>query len=156
MIFRFWYFTVDMLLEIESVINKPSEVFLDWWHLEFSLSHIVLCLSIVVTEVDDFTLLHVDLKLFDYSLTEQVLDEVMDAKCLGVMTLSAQNILQPWQTRLTPSFRFCVATWRAAQRSLSKLLSFIHSFMEFGATVWNRTKSTTVIKLRGCSKVLQK
>ena len=88
--------------------------------------------------------LFLDPKLFNYSLTGQVLEEVMDAKYLGVTLsndLSGQITLQPWQTRLTPSFRFCVATWRAAQRSLSKLqtayFSLIRSFMEYGATVWD-------------------
>ena len=33
--------------------------------------------------------------------------------------------------------------------------SLIRSFMEYGATVWDHTKNTTVIKLRGCSVELQ-
>ena len=50
-----------------------------------------------------------DSKLFNYSLAGQVLEEVMDAKYLGVTavtTWSGQNTLQPRQTRLTPRFRF--------------------------------------------------
>ena len=101
-----------------------------------------------------------DPKLFNYSLTGQVLEEVMDAKYFGVTLsndLSGQNTLQPRQTRLTQSFHFCVATWRAAQRSLSKLLTFL-----WFALLWSmaplfgsHTKNTTVTKLRGCSVELQ-
>ena len=101
-----------------------------------------------------------DPKLFNYSLTGQVLEEVMDAKYLGV-TLS--NDLE-WSkhiaimtNKLTPSFRFCVVTSRAAQRSLSKQLTFL-----WFAPLWSmaplfgtRTKNTTVTKLRGCSVELQ-
>ena len=97
-----------------------------------------------------------DPKLFNDSLTGQVLEDVMDAKYLGVTLsndLGGQNTLQPRQTRLTPSFRFCVATLKAAQRSLSKLLTFVGF-----AILWSmaplfgtHTRSTTVTKLRGCS-----
>ena len=48
------------------------------------------------------------------------------------------------------SFRFCVTTWRAAQRSLSKRLTFL-----WFALLWSmaplfgtHTKNTTVIKLK--------
>ena len=33
--------------------------------------------------------------------------------------------------------------------------SLIHSFMEYGATVWDPYQNTTVIKLKGCSVELQ-
>ena len=54
-----------------------------------------------------------DPKLFNYSLTGQVLEGVMDAKYLGVTLsndLEWSKHIATMTTRLTPSFCFCVAT----------------------------------------------
>ena len=97
-----------------------------------------------------------DTKLFNYSLTGQVLEEVMDAKYLGVTLsndLEWSKHIATMTNKLTPSFCFRVATWRASQTNLSKLLTFL-----WFALLWNmaplfrtHTINTTVTKLRGCS-----
>ena len=81
-----------------------------------------------------------DPKLFNYSLTGQVLEEVMDAKYLGI-TLS--NDLE-WSKHIA------TMTNRANSKLLRRNLkgcpeklkqtayfSLIRSFMEYGATVWD-------------------
>ena len=101
-----------------------------------------------------------DPKFFNYSLTGQVLKEVMDAKYLGI-TLS--NDLE-WSKHIATN----------ANKANSKLLflrhnlkgcpeklkqtayfSLIRSFMEYGVTVWDPNQKKTVTKLRGCSVELQ-
>ena len=101
-----------------------------------------------------------DPKLFNHSLTGQVLEELMDAKHLGISLCNDwewSNILQPWQTRLTPSFRFCVATCRATQRSLRKLLTFLWFalLLNMARLHGTHTNSTIVMRLGGCSDELQ-
>ena len=92
-----------------------------------------------------------------------VLEEVVDSKYLGVTlstllsTWRGQNILQPWQTRLTPSFRFCNPNLKGCPENLKQtayfsLIRFLWSMAPLFVT---QTKSTTVIRLRGCSVELQ-
>ena len=90
-------------------------------------------------------------KLFNYSLTGQVLEEVMDAKYLGV-TLSYDLEVGVVKT----SFRFCVAT-EGCPEKLKQIayFSLIRSFMEYGTTVWDPYQSTTVIRLRECNVKMQ-
>ena len=48
--------------------------------------------------------------LFNYSLTGQVLEEVIDGKYLGVTLLEWSKHIATMTNKLTPSFRFCVVT----------------------------------------------
>ena len=99
-------------------------------------------------------------KLFNYSLTGQVLDEVMYAKYLGV-TLS--NDLK-WSKDIATmtnkansnlSFLRCNLKGWPEKLKQTAYFSLIRSFMEYGATVWDPYQNTTVTKLRGCSVELQ-
>ena len=100
-----------------------------------------------------------DPKLFNYSLTGQVLEKVRDAKYLGVVTLS--NDLE-WSKHIAIMTNKANSKLTFLRRNLkgcpeklkqTAYFSLIHSFMEYGATVWD--PNTTVIKLRGCSVKLQ-
>ena len=99
-----------------------------------------------------------DPKLFDYSLTEQELEEVMDAKYLGV-TLS--NDLE-WSKHIATMTNKANSKLSFLRRNLkgcpeklkqTAYFSLIRSFMEYGATVWDPYQKLT--KLRGCSVELQ-
>ena len=101
-----------------------------------------------------------DPELFNYSLTGQVLEEVMNAKYLGV-TLS--NDLE-WSKHIATMTNKANTKLSFLRRNLkgcpdklkqTAYFSLIRSFMEYGATVWPHTKNTTVTKLRGCSVELQ-
>ena len=101
-----------------------------------------------------------DPKLFNYSLTGQVLEEVMDAKYLGV-TLS--NDLE-WSKHIATMTNKANSKLSFLRRNLkgcpekfkqTAYFSLIRSFMEYGVTVWDQYQNTTVIKLRGCSVELQ-
>ena len=83
-----------------------------------------------------------DPRLFNYSLTGQVLEEVMDAKCLGV-TLS--NDLE-WSKHIATMPNKANSKHSFLRRSLkgcpeklkqTAYFSLIRSFMEYGATVWD-------------------
>ena len=81
-----------------------------------------------------------DPKLFYYSLTGQVLEEVMDAKYL-VVTLS--NDLE-WSKHIATitnkaNFKFLHRNLKGCPEKLKQTVYFslIHSFMEYGATVWD-------------------
>ena len=96
-----------------------------------------------------------DPKLFNYSLTGQVLEEVMDAKYLGV-TLS--NDLE-WSKHIAIMTNKANSKLSFLRRNLKgcKQLTFL-----WFAPLWSmaplfgtRTKNTTVTKLRGCSVELQ-
>ena len=83
-----------------------------------------------------------DTKLFNYSLTGQVLEEVMDAKYLGV-TLS--NDLE-WSKHIATmtnkansklSYLRCNLKGCPEKLKQTAYFSLIRSFMEYGTTVWD-------------------
>ena len=83
-----------------------------------------------------------DLKLFNYSLTGPVLEEVMDDKYLGV-TLS--NNLE-WSKHIATMTNKANSTLLLLRRNLkgcqeklkqTAYFSLIRSFIEYGATVWD-------------------
>ena len=74
-----------------------------------------------------------DPKLFNYSLTGQVLEEVMDAKYLGV-TLS--NYLD-WSKHIATMTNKANSKLSFLRRKQTAYFSLIHFFMEYGATVWD-------------------
>ena len=97
-----------------------------------------------------------DSKLFNYSLTGQVLEEVMDAKYLGV-TLS--NDLEGSQHIATITNK-ANSTLSFLRRNLkgcpekhkqTAYFSLLHSFWSMAPLFGIHTKNTTVTKLRGCS-----
>ena len=101
-----------------------------------------------------------DPKLFNYSLTGQVLEEVMDAKYLGV-TLS--NDLE-WSKHIATMANKANSKLSFLRRNLKgcpeKLKQTAYFF--FLSLLWSmtplfgtHTKNTTVTKLRGCSVELQ-
>ena len=101
-----------------------------------------------------------DLKLFNYSLTGQVLEEVMDAKYLGVTLsndLEWSKHIATMTNKANSKLSFLRHNLKGCPEKLKQTayFSLIRSFMEYGATVGTRTKNTTVIKLRGCSVGLQ-
>ena len=81
-----------------------------------------------------------DPKLFNYSLTGQVLEEVMDAKYLGVTLsndLEWSKHIATMAIRPTPSFRFLRRNMKGCPEKLKQTayFSLIHSFLEYGTTV---------------------
>ena len=104
-----------------------------------------------------------DPKLFNYSLTGQVLEEVMDAKYFGV-TLSNDS---EWSKHIATKTNKANSKLSFLRRNMkgcpdklkqTAYFSLIRSF----ALLWNmaplfgtHTKNTTVTKLRGCSVELQ-
>ena len=81
-------------------------------------------------------------KLLDYSLTGQVLEEVMDAKYLG---LTLGNDLE-WSKHIATMTNNANSKFSFLRRNLkgfpeklkqTAYFSLIHSFMEYGTTVWN-------------------
>ena len=83
-----------------------------------------------------------DPKFFNYSLTGHILEEVMDARYLGV-TLS--NYLE-WSKHITTMTNKANSKLSFLRRNLkgcpeklkqTAYFSLIHSFMEYGATVWD-------------------
>ena len=83
-----------------------------------------------------------DPKLFNYSLTGQVLEEVMDAKYLGV-TLSNDLEWSKHIATMTNKANFKLSFLRRNLKGCPEKLkqtayfSLIRSFMEYGATVWD-------------------
>ena len=101
-----------------------------------------------------------DPKLFNYSLTGQVPEEVMDAKYLGI-TLS--NVLE-WSKHLATMTNKANSKLSLLCRNLkgcpeklkqTAYFSLIRSFMENGATVWDAHQKYKLTKLRGCSAEVQ-
>ena len=101
-----------------------------------------------------------DQKHFNYSLTGQVLEEVMDAKHLGVTLsndLEWSKHIATMTNKANSKLAFLRRNLKGSQKSLSKLLTFF-----WFALLWSpaplcgtHTKNTTVSKLRGCSIELQ-
>ena len=79
-----------------------------------------------------------DPKLFNYSLTGQVLEEVMDAKYLGV-TLSNDLEWSKHITTMTNKLSFLRRNLKGCPEKLKQTayFSLVRSFMEYGATVWD-------------------
>ena len=92
-------------------------------------------------------------KLFNYSLTGQVLEEVMDAKYLGV-TLS--NDLEWSKHIMTNKANSKLSFLRRNLKGCPEKLKLWFTPLWIMAPLFGtRTKNTTVTKLRGCSIELQ-
>ena len=83
-----------------------------------------------------------DPKLFNYSLTGQVLEEVRDAKYLGVTLsndLEWSKHIATMTNKANSSFRFLRHNLKGCPEKLKQTayFSLIRSFMEHGATVWD-------------------
>ena len=101
-----------------------------------------------------------DPKLFNYSLTGQVLEEVMDAKYLGVTLsndLERSKHIAIMTHKANSKLSFLRRNLKSCPEKLKQTayFSWIRSFMEYGATVWDPYQNTTLLKLRGCSVELQ-
>ena len=83
-----------------------------------------------------------DHKLFNYSLTGQVLEEVMDAKYLGVTLsndLEWSKHIATMTNKASSKLSFLRHNLKGCPEKLKQTayFSLIHSFMEYGATVWD-------------------
>ena len=81
-------------------------------------------------------------KLFNYSLTGQVLEEVMDAKYLGVTLsndLEWSKHIATMTNKANSKLSFLRRNLRGCPEKLKQTgyFSLIHTFMEYGATVWD-------------------
>ena len=81
-------------------------------------------------------------KLFNYSLTGQVLEEVMDAKYLGVTLgndLEWSKHIATMTNKANSKLSFLCCNLKGCPEKLKQTayLSLIRSFMEYGATVWD-------------------
>ena len=84
----------------------------------------------------------------------------MDAKYLGVTLsndLEWSNHIATMTTKANSKLSFLRHNLKGCHKKLKQIayFSLIHSFMEYGTTVWDPYQNTTVIKLRGCSVKLQ-
>ena len=99
-------------------------------------------------------------KLFNYSLTGQVLEEVMDAKYLG-LTLSNDLEWSKYIATMTNkansklSFLRCNLKGCPEKLKQTAYFSLIRFLWSMAPLFGTHTKNTTVIKLRGCSVELQ-
>ena len=83
-----------------------------------------------------------DPKLFNYSLTGQVVEEVMDAKYLGVTLsndLECSKHIATMTNKANSKLSFLHRNLKGCPEKLKQTAYFclIHSFMEYGATVWD-------------------
>ena len=83
-----------------------------------------------------------DPKLFNYSLTGQVLEEVMDAKYLGVTLsndLEWSKHIATMTNKANSKLSFLHRNLKGCPEKLKQTayFSLIRSFMEYGATVWD-------------------
>ena len=83
-----------------------------------------------------------DPKLFNYSLTGQVLEEVMDAKYLGVTLsndLKWSKHIAAMTNKANSKLLFLRRNLKGCPEKLKQIayFSLIRSFMEYGATVWD-------------------
>ena len=91
--------------------------------------------------ISSFSVVSFKSKLFNYSLTGQVLEEVMDAKYLGV-TLSNDLEWSKHIATMTNKANSKLSFLRCNQKGCPEKLkqtayfSLVRSFMEYGATVW--------------------
>ena len=82
-----------------------------------------------------------DPKLFNYSLTGQVLEEVMDAKYLGVTLINDlewSKHIATMTNKANSKLSFLRRNLKGCPEKLKQMayFSLIRSFMEYGATVW--------------------
>ena len=92
---------------------------------------------------------HAALNLFNYSLTGQVLEEVEDAKYLGLTfsnDLEWSKHISTMTNKASSKHLFLRHNLKGCQEKLKQTayFSLISSFMEYGATVWNHSNSITV------------
>ena len=82
-----------------------------------------------------------DPKLFNYSLTGQVLEEVMDAKYLGTLgnDLEWSKHIATMTNKANSKLSFLHRNLKGCPEKLKQTayFSLIHSFMQYGATVWH-------------------
>ena len=80
-----------------------------------------------------------DPKLFNYSLTGQVLEEVMDAKYFGVTTWSGQKHIATKTNKANSNLSFLRRNLKGCPEKLKQTayFSLIRSSMEYGTTVWD-------------------
>ena len=83
-----------------------------------------------------------DPKLFNYSLTGQVLEEIMDAKYLGVTLgkdLKWSKHIATMTNKANSKLSFLCRNLKGCPEKLKQTayFSLIRSFMEYGATVWD-------------------
>ena len=83
-----------------------------------------------------------DPKLFNYSLTGQVLEEVMDAKYLGVTLsndLECSKHIATMTNKANSRLSFLHCNLKGCPEKLKQTayFSLIRSFMEYGTTVWD-------------------
>ena len=80
-----------------------------------------------------------DPKLFNHSLTGQVLEEVMDAKYLEGNDLEWSKHIATITNKASSKLLFLCRNLKGCPEKLKKIdyFSLIHSFMEYGATVWD-------------------
>ena len=84
----------------------------------------------------------IDPKLFNYSLTGQVLEEVIDVKYLGVTLsndLEWSKHISTMTNKANSKLSFLRRNLKGCPEKLKQTVysSLIHSFMEYGATVWD-------------------
>ena len=101
-----------------------------------------------------------DPKLFNYSLTGQVLEEVMDAKYLGVTLnndLEWSKHIVTMTNKANSKLSFLRRNLKGCPEKLKQTayFSLVRSFMEYGATVWDPYQKYNSDKIGGCSVELQ-
>ena len=141
--------------ENQIALQKDLNLLENWgntWGMHFNAAK---CNIMRVSQIRDH-------KLFNYSLTGQVLEEVMDTKYLGV-TLS--NDLE-WSKHIVTMTNKANSKLSFLRRNLkgcpeklkqTAYFSLVHSFMEYGATVWDPYQKYNSDKIervqQGSSKV---
>ena len=101
-----------------------------------------------------------DPKLFNYSLTGQVLDEVMNAKYVGVTLINDLGWSNDIATIINKdnfklSFLHRILKGCPEKFKQTAYFSLIRSFMEYGASVWDPYQKYNSDKARGCSVEMQ-
>ena len=96
-----------------------------------------------------------DPKLFNYPLTGQVLEEVMDAKYLGVNLsndLEWSKHIATMTNKANSKLSFMHRNLKGCPEKLEQTayFSLIRSFMEYGATVWDPYQKYNSEKIESC------